>query len=181
MSYVFIYPDTGAQVPGAGYGPTLLNGQAWPSNWYESGSSEGIELVLAKNDTMTYYLWWYIPSMSSFDYSSATSGTMGVSYRGKISGYSYADAVTGSSEYMCYALWTSSAESSCMGNSLDDDDDDDEGDSNKLLGAAVAFSVLTFVAVLVFGLLPYVLKPAAPLAAQAATSSASPPNPNNQL
>eukprot|EP01031_Cornospumella_fuschlensis_P026287 gene26287-31754_t len=175
VSYTYYYSD-GTPSPGTGYGPTFWNGQVYVFNWYETGSDEGIEIEVAKNSTTNYYVWWFIPSMSSFDYSSgSTPGNTATNYRNKLSGYSYADAVTGSSEYMCYALWTTSAESSCIGATSDDDDDDDDGDgiNSHLVGTAAAFSVLTFVAVVAFGALPYVMKPAVPLAAQAAASSSS--------
>ncbi|RYG63409.1 hypothetical protein EON64_16010, partial [archaeon] len=115
MSYVYTYPDSGVISPGTGYGPTFWNGQVWAFNWYETGSDQGIEITVAKNSTTNYYVWWFIPSMSSFNYSTSSSpGTIGIFYRDKLSGFSYADAVTGSSSEMCYALWTTSAEASCV-------------------------------------------------------------------
>ncbi|RYG63318.1 hypothetical protein EON64_16165 [archaeon] len=140
QSYTYVYENDDSLVPGTGYGPTAFNGQACTTNWYEPGSVEGIELFVAKNSSYFYDLWWSFSSMSQFDYSQKSVDFFDYKLTPKLSGYSYDQAVTLSSENECYALWTTSAESSCLaGGSGGDDDDDVEDGGHSLLATAAAF------------------------------------------
>ena len=168
---------------GTAYGPLLFNGQVAACNFYEEGAFEGIELIVAKNSSFFYYNWWLVPSMSQYNYTLLAQGAAGINTSPKYGGYSQDEITTGAYSQLCYALWTTSAESSCLAGASDDDDDDDDDDNggHALVATAAAFSVVTFLAVLTFGLLADVQAAgAAPLAAQAASSAASAPA-NEQL
>lgn len=143
-SYVYVYQD-GTQSPGTSYGTSFLNGQLVLDNWYESADATGIEITLAKNSTHTYNLWWYLPSISNFDYSQQSVDDFGIHVLAKVTTVSQAEIIEESTANVCYALWTESAEQSCLATGGDDDDDDDL--NSNLLATAVAFSVVTFVSV----------------------------------
>jgi hypothetical protein len=171
-SYTYVYID-GTISSGTTNGATFLNGQIDLDNWYESSTAEGIEMLLAKNSTHTYNLWWTVPSLSYFDISKA-----GVDYN-KVALYAIMSSVSLDEVYdnaynnVCYSLWTTSSEQSCLlGSSSSSNDDDDDSDLNyNLLATTVAFSVLTFlvvVVVLVFTILNRQSVNDKPMAAQAA-------------
>lgn len=154
-SYVYYYAD-GTPSPGVGTGTANLYGQVVSNNWYESGSTEGMDLLVAKNATYSYILWWYFSRMSDFDYSYVTDPSyFGRHAYTRNSSVSTSMAIQKSTDTMCYALWTSAAEQSCTTtSSIIVSDDDNNSDNNSalhhnILIAILVMVVLTFIAVTV--------------------------------
>jgi hypothetical protein len=167
-SYTYLYAD-GTISPGTTNGVTFLNGQIVLDTWYESSNQEGIEIILAKNSTHTYNIWWAIPSLSYFDYSMVNTDYNGLALYAIITSISVDEIYAHAYDNVCYSLWTTSSEQSCLSTSTDDDDDDQL--NHNLLATAVAFSVLTFVVVMVVLVFTFINRldtSNKPMAAQAA-------------
>lgn len=164
-SYAYTYSD-GSVYPGTIQGPVLGNGQILPSNWYEASDSNGIELSVAKNATHMYDLWWDVPSVADFDFSTQSVDDFGQSLMPMDASISIATANADAYSNMCYALWTASAESSCLLTATDDDSGSFDQEDHSLLVTTVVFTVATFI--LTLGLIAYLLlnKPRAPMASQ---------------
>jgi hypothetical protein len=91
-------------------------GQVMQSSWYEAGNVEGIQLAVAKNATAYYYTWWYITSMTYFDYTTKKyNSNYGYSQVSRLATTPYQSATM----YACLELDNSDAESSCFADSED--------------------------------------------------------------
>jgi hypothetical protein len=145
-SYQYTYAD-GSLVYGNDYMTSYLNGQVKAGRWSETGEYEGINMYVAKNSTHHYTAWWFISRMADFDYSLSTDADIqGSGMFAKTDDVYMADL--DADEYLCYSLPTADAEEDCVDSS--DEDDDDEGTSAHVL-TTMAFSILSFIAILVFG------------------------------
>lgn len=178
-SYVYYFSD-GTPSPGVGTGTANLYGQVVSNNWYESGSSQGLDLFVAKNTTYAYILWWYFSRMSDFDYSYVSDPFYyGKHAYARNASVSTSTAIQKSTETMCYALWTAAAEQSCTASTtvIVDDDNDDGSDSNGnggkgLLIAILVVATLTFFAGLITMFSVLTANKKASLASQQAQSHA---------
>lgn len=146
-SYTYEFAD-GTLSPGTSQGTTFLNGQIALTNFYEGGDLTGIDVIMAKNSSQIFNLWWLIPSISDFDYSTTSPSNNGFSSRTIISSISDAEVFENAYSNMCYALWTTSAEQSCISTGSSGDSNDDDSDWNEdVLITVVVFAVLSFVAI----------------------------------
>lgn len=177
-SYIYNYPD-GTPSPGCSEGAMFMNGQIVTNDWYETGPDNGIELMVAKNATYFYVVWWFFPSMADFDYSLQNIDYFGSYSMPKDNTISTATANSLAYENVCYALWTTDAETSCLDTSTSNDDNDDGGNfsdaDHSLLAVTTAFSVMSFA--LVLALTVYIVcgsRPSTSMAAQASAPAATP-------
>lgn len=165
------YTYTADSIPGTSYGPVYLNGQVSLDNWYEAGLDEGIELIVAKNATTFYNLWWFAPRVSEVDYSTKEDDNFGIfiNYLNPMSSSLSTDDLTDLAESSnCYILWTEDMEEDCF-ESGSDDDNEDHDLIIEMLGAVLAFSLI---GLLMLGGVIYLLQKAQkePLAGAAAAS-----------
>lgn len=155
-SYSYIYAD-GTVSPGTSYGTVYLNGQLLLENWYERGADEGMTIILAKNDTAAYSIWWFYSRISDFDYSQVTDPDFwGTQFFKKDTSYSSADVFAAVNKNTCYMLSSKTYEDSCLASysaptSISSDNDD--AALSDMVGATVAFSVLVFL--LLVGIVAY--------------------------
>lgn len=145
-TYVYTWGE-GNVADGYQQGPIYENNQVVPSQWYESGGTEGMELLVAKNATAFYYLWWWAARMSDFDITKGNSGNSGRSIN-SIKSASY----DGYDEWNCLILTTASQEATCRQlTATCDEDDDASGETIPVL--AMAFTIINTLLLLVVAFL----------------------------
>lgn len=194
----YTYDFEGDVLPGTQSGPLYEKQQVCVNNWYEAGSDNGIELMVAKNESFFYSLWWYVPAVSDVNYAAQVDDDAlhAVKLSTKISSVSAAEAEEASLKNQCYFLTDVDYEDVCIAatSSIDDDDDDDDNtssssNSNKkkddndddtfdsgdrdLLIAILTFVLLTFITAVAALLVLLLRKNAPPMANTAGGSSSN--------
>jgi hypothetical protein len=114
----------------------------------ETGNYEGLNMYVAKNATHQYSSWWFMSRIGDFDWALTTQGDMqGHGLMGMD------DSVLmfskSADEHVCFAQWTEEAEEDCLTVvNVESDDDPSTADIVTL-----TFAVLSFVSIVVFGVL----------------------------
>lgn len=165
------YTYTEDSIPGTSYGPFYLNGQVSIDNWYESAQDEGIELIVAKNDTAFYNLWWFASRVSDVDYSTKLDDNFGININILDPSVTGSELTELAESGKCYALWTEDMEEACRETDSDDDNQDHEL-ITELLAALLVFSIIGLI---LMGVMLYILvsKPKESLASQGSSASSS--------
>lgn len=133
-------------------GPTFENGQVGPNQWYESGSTQGIEMFVAKNKTAVYYMWWTAESLAAWDGPDGTQGnSMSMIYKTSLPNTDY-------NEYMCYAFESAFQENLCFGAPIADNDDVIKSNTITSVSGIMAFGTIQTVLLLVILYFAYIRK-----------------------
>lgn len=160
-SYVYTWGE-GNIADGYQLGPIYENNQVVPSQWYESGGTEGMELLVAKNATAFYYLWWWAARMSDFDITKGTTSNSGRSVNNQVS-----TSYDGYDEWNCMIHSTTSAETTCLQLTTTCDEDDETEVTGTV---SMAFTILNTILLLVLVLAALVSKSASAQAPMASSS-----------
>lgn len=134
-------------------GPTFENGQVGPNQWYESGSTQGIEMFVAKNQTAVYYMWWSAESLAAWDGPDGNqNNAMSMIFKTSLPNTEY-------NEYMCYVFESAFQENQCFG-AMNDNDNDDVIKSNTMTSVSgiMAFGTIQTVLLLVILYFAYIRK-----------------------
>jgi hypothetical protein len=151
-SWEYLYAD-GRPAKGIDFGPCFEDMQVCPSTWYEPADVQGLTLAVAKNATANYYHWSIATTVSDYDltYNYETTDESASAMRFMAPG-SEDFAFQQGAINNCMSLDNSDFESDCMKDYSDDSSDDEVLQATLgAAGAATAFSVFTFVAILVLG------------------------------
>ena len=152
-SWEYLYAD-GRPAKGIDIGACFEDMQVCSSTWYEPANVKGITLSVAKNANAQYYHWSIATTVSDYNltYNYETTDESASGNRSMTPGSEDFAFQQGAINY-CMSLDNSDFESECMKDYFDDSSDDDEVLQATLgaAGAATAFSVFTFVAILVLG------------------------------
>lgn len=133
-------------------GPTFENGQVGPNQWYESGSTQGIEMFVAKNETAVYYMWWTAESVAAWDGPDGTQdNSMSMIFRTSSPNTDYND-------YMCYAFESAFQENQCFGAPTADNDDVIKSNTITSVSGIMAFGTIQTVLLLAILYFAYIRK-----------------------
>ena len=152
-SWEYLYAD-GRPAKGIDIGPCFEDMQVCPTTWYEPANVQGLALSVSKNATALYFHWSTAITVSdynlTYNYGEVDESDTDIKYM--TPGSKDIGFQQGAENY-CMSLDNSDFESDCMKDYPGDSSDDDEVLQATLgaAGAATAFSVFTFVAILVLG------------------------------
>lgn len=151
-NYVASYQYTwgaGNIANGYQYGPIMdQTAQIGVGDWYESGNTVGVEMWVAKNATSYYYMWWWIPRISDYDFNGGQSHGNSIKTRYSLDTSDY-------NEWKCYIYPQSSDEDDCFQNTgtggcPDVVANDDNNFVQRPVGMAIlVFAILNFAAILI--------------------------------
>lgn len=162
------YTYTENAIPGTTYGPMFLNGQVSVSNWFEPGKDEGIYLLVARNETSFYNLWWYFPRVSDVDISQKPNGYFGTNINLLSPGVQDSEVARMAESGNCYVLWTDDMESDCLERSGDSSSSEDHEVITDLL---IAILLCTVVGIGLMSVALYLLMRDKSLSSQQSSSS----------
>lgn len=164
MTTSYKYVSNGKNINGTSYDRPFPNVKNLVGGtWYETGLDGGVNIYALKDDNTVYELWLGTQSIYEIDpatWFTENPESWGFSIKTRDNTYSYDVVEQKAYENECTALWSESAEQDCYKSEYvikaANDDDVTNADVQSVAGAAVAFSLLTFL--LVIGLFFYVYK-----------------------
>jgi hypothetical protein len=131
-------------------------------------------MYIAKNATHHYTSWWFVHRMADFDYTTVSDPDMeGQELMEKVDPSTLPIDAQDADENVCLELFTLDAEAACFSNMNALSEDDDDNVAAGISMSAMTFSVFSFIATIVFGILILVevRKRNAPVEATSTTST----------
>jgi hypothetical protein len=152
-SYVYSY-QSGPQ-SSSEQGTCYENNQVSPGQYFESGTTQGLELIVAKNADSYYYLWWAIANDGEYNWTTTNPGTNNGYNPAPYTRLPPGDKLGYSSDqYVCYEFQSTDMENSCferapvganIGSSMTCPSDQDNQDTYDGLVAVLSLVLINFI------------------------------------
>lgn len=149
-SYIYDWGDAAGTI-GLGHcvGTNHEKGQVMAHNWYEQGSWQGIEMLVAKNATSFYLSWWFVARTADWTYCDPDTDD-GCYHAQKFIYNKQSSENQAADDNFCSNFDTTYDEDLCVQRTtVCDGDDDDVSTVKTLMYPVLAFSAIGMVAALV--------------------------------